>query len=233
MRLAAPLIGLASSLLLLSLLVATSAAADPVRYEFDSGFVTITASVGGVDIGGPVSADLDGIQVTIDEDTPELVSLALSAPGPIEMTFDPDYLGYTSATIEDLSLTGGSGLLASLGSPAPNVEEYFFLVDPLTVNAVVSADGTTPALVDVPVSGEAPASGSLFVASDLNQLSLSGITIGAFQPEGIDVPPLVLKADFVFSGSPIPEPSAALLFAVGFATVAARRRGRPGENARI
>jgi len=215
-------------LLLIPFAFATSALADPVRYEFESGFVTLTASVGGVDIGGPVTADLDGIQVTVDEDVPELVSIALRAPGPIHMSLSPDHLGYTSIVISDLGLSGGSGLLAQVGTPAPDVTEYFFLVNPLVANAIVSADGTTPALVEVPGSGGGPGSGSLFIASALNQLSLSGITIGLFEVEGFDAP-IELKADFVFSGSPIPEPGAALLFALGFATLALRQR-RPHSS---
>lgn len=203
--------------------VAPRALAAPVQYLFDSGFVTITASVGGVDIGGPVTADLNGLQITIDEDVPELVSIDLTAPGPIDLSLSPDYLGYTDVTIESLALSGGSGLLVQV-TPGPPISEYFFLVDPLVADLVVSAQGSgVPPLVSVPISGQAPGSGSLFIDADLDQLSLSGITIGAFAPFGDQTAPLVLKADFVFSGSPIPEPSAALLFAFGLLTVGARR----------
>lgn len=198
--------------------VATPALADPIEYLFDSGFVTLSVSVDGVDIGAPVTALLSGTQVTIDEDLPELVSLQLDASGPIGMHFDTPYAGYEDIVIDSLSLSGGSSLLVSL-DPGPPTAEYFFLVDPLAIDLVVSADGSSP-LVSLPVHTEAAASGSLFVSSELNQLSLSGITLGAFNPFGTDAPPLVLKADFVFSGSPIPEPNAALLFLVGALTLA-------------
>ena len=55
------------------------------------------------------------------------------------------------------------------------------------------------------------------------------LPIGEFAPLGVDTPPLVLKADFIFSGSPIPEPGAALLFAVGIVTLTA---GRSAARAR-
>jgi hypothetical protein len=164
---------------------------------------------------------LSGTQVTIDEDTPELVSIQLDATGPIDIVLSSPYLGYTDVVIESLSLSGGSGLLVNL-DPGPPTAEYFFLVNPLAVDLVVSADGSSP-VVSVPIGTSAPASGSLFVASDLDQLSLSGITLGAFDFGGGALP-IVLKADFVFSGSPIPEPSAALLFLVGSLTLVGGRR---------
>jgi hypothetical protein len=208
-------------LALVALLVAGPATASPIQYDFTSGFVTLTATVGGIDISAPVTAALDGIQVTIDEDVPELVSLELTSAGPIDLVLASDYLGYGAITIESLAMSGSSGLLVAV-DPGPPVE-YFFLVDPLLVELVVSAAGM-PALVSVPVSDETAGSGSLFVAADLNELTLSGITIGAFNPLGAGTPPIVLKADFAFSGSVIPEPGAALLFAAGFAAVAARRK---------
>ncbi len=208
---------------LATLVVASSAIAVPVQYLFDSGFVTITASVGGVDIGGPVTTALDGIQVTIDEALPELVSIDLTAPGPIDMNLGPG-IGYTELTIENLAISGGSGLLF-LVSPGPPASEYFFLVDPLVVDVIVSAEGGgLPPLVSVPLSSSPAGSGGIFVTQDINELSLSGITIGSFAPIGSSMDPIVLKADFVFSGSPIPEPSAALLFAAGLLTLGARMR---------
>jgi len=198
---------------------ATPALADPVRYDFSSGFVTLTASVDGVDIAGPVTASLSGTQVTIDEDTPELLSIQLDATGPIAIAFASPYAGYDEVVIDSLSLSGGSGLLVPL-DPGPPAAEYFFLVDPLSIELVVSGDG----FAAVPIGGDAAASGSLFVDSSLNQLSLSGITLGSFGPFGDELSPIVLKADFVFSGSPIPEPSAALLFLAGALTLAGRMR---------
>ena len=202
-----------------ALLFAAPSFAAPIRYEFDSGFVTLTASVGGVAIADPVTAALMGTQVTIDEDpmSPELVSIQLDVAGPVPITLTSAYAGYDEIVIESLSLSGSSGLLVQLSSGPPTAE-YFFLVNPLAIDAVVSADGPPP-IASLPIGTDAPASGSLFVASDLNQLSLSGITIGSFDL-GVGGAPLVVKADFVFSGSPIPEPNAALLFLVGALTMA-------------
>ncbi len=209
-----------------ALLFAAPSFAAPIRYEFDSGFVTLTASVGGVAIADPVTASLSGTQVTIDEDpmAPQLVSIQLDVAGPIPIVLTTPYAGYDDIVLESLSLSGSSGLLVPL-TPGPPTAEYFFLVNPLAIDAVVSADGPPP-IESLAVGTEAPASGSLFVSSELNQLSLSGITIGSFAPFGVDSPPLVVKADFVFSGSPIPEPNAALLFLVGTLTLTSWTRSK-------
>ncbi len=212
---------LAACAALLSLALASPSLAAPIRYDFSSGFVTLTASVGGVIITDPVTAALDGLQVTVDEDAPELTSIELTATGPISIAFSPAYLGFSEVTLESLSISGSSGLLVPL-TPAPPSAEYFFLVDPLDVELVVSGSGSTE-LVSAPISGSGPGSGSLFITPELQELSLSGITLAELQIAGQEVSPLVLKADFVFAGSPVPEPTAALLFAIGMTVVSASR----------
>ena len=211
------------SLALLALAAAPASAA-PVQYDFDSGFVTLTASVGGVDISPPVTTDLVGTQVTIDASVPELVSLELDAIGPISLALPSPFAG--DLVIESLSLSGSSGLLVPL-DPGPPAE-FFFLVDPLAIELVVQ-DPSAPPFTSMPIAiaTESAASGSLFVSADGSELSLSGITLGVLDLDlgvGSNVDPLVLKADFVFSGSPIPEPSAALLYALGALTLACGRR---------
>ena len=215
---------LACSLVVLAALAFTSSAnATPIQYLFDSGSVTLTASVGGGNISAPVTADLDGLQTTIDEAAPELVSIGLTASGPIVLDLSPAYLGYTTLTIDSLSLSGGSTPLTLVGA-GPPASEYFFAVNPLTFDLVVSAVGPMVSpLMSVPLSGEAPGSGSLFVDPGLNQLSLSGITIGNFTPLGPPSQSIVVIADFNFSASPVPEPSTALLFVTGFLAITARR----------
>ena len=206
---------------LAGLLAADPSVAAPIRYDLTSGFVTLTATVGGVDITDPVTAALDGLQVTVDEDAPELSSIDLTATGPISLAFSPAYLGFSEITIESLSISGSAGLLVPV-TPGPPSSEYFFLVDPLDVTLVVSGSGSVE-LVSTPVSSDAAGSGSLFITPSLQELSLSGITLAALQPVGANTSPLVLKADFVFSGSPIPEPGAAMLFAIGVTVISAGR----------
>jgi hypothetical protein len=195
---------------------------SPVVYDFDQGFVTLTVSVEGTPISTPVTANLVGTQVTIDETASDLASIELVAKGPITITLDKPWEGFSKLVIEILSLSGESGSLTKVDEGV-STTEYFFLVDPMTTEALISADGDPP-LKSIPFLGQAPASGSLFVSSKLNQLSLSGITLVGLLPLESKGPVLGLKADFVFSGTPVPEPSTAMLFAAGLVAIAVRGR---------
>ena len=84
-----------STLSLVGVLVAPStASAVPVQYDFQAGFVTLWATVGGTTLIDPQDVSLDGIHVTVDTATNELVDLQLTAPGPIPIkparVFCPD-----------------------------------------------------------------------------------------------------------------------------------------------
>ena len=50
-----------------ALFVASAASATPVTYYFDSGDITITATVNGGQVAGPVTVPLNGVSVTVDE----------------------------------------------------------------------------------------------------------------------------------------------------------------------
>src|SRR5215468_3715477 len=81
-------------------LFAVSAQASPITYTFTSGQVTITATVAGSPVAGPVTVPLSGTSVRVDESALVLsrIDLAIGTTGNIAIS--PAYLGYTSVNID-------------------------------------------------------------------------------------------------------------------------------------
>ena len=92
-------------------LLPLSAAALPVTYAFTSGSVTITATVSGGLVSGPVTVPLTGISVTVDEGALTLNSIQLSMGSTGSVAISPTYLGFTSINIDFATLTASSGTL--------------------------------------------------------------------------------------------------------------------------
>ncbi len=205
-------------------LFAVSAQASPITYIFTSGQVTITATVSGSPVAGPVTVPLTGTSVRVDEGALVLsrIDLAIGTTGAIAIA--PPYAGYNSVNIDFATLTAINGTL-SLFDPGPPAG-YNYSIGPVTVAGQFDATNTNPLLNlnNKPFGFSNPsASGTLFVDTNV-ALALDGITIGSIDPDGPGgVPPLVLKGDFQFEGT-IPEPGTALLMGLGLAAVAARRR---------
>jgi hypothetical protein len=216
------------------LFTSQAARAVPVQYDFEAGFVTLSATVGGDALIDPITVALTGLQMTVDTATNAVLSMELIAPGPIDLVLNQEYAGYDAMTIEHLALTGSGGSLVQT-DPGPPAE-YFYLVNPLDMELTLSASG--PAPPDGPIDDETfvsptVASGTLFIDDAIQTLNLSGITIGFFGPFDGEREPIVLKGDFVFDGkesNPIPEPTAALLFSIGLIVVADSSRRRKARG---
>lgn len=218
---------LCSSLLLATLaLFAVSAQATPITYSFTTGSITITASVAGNPVAGPVTRPLTGTSVRIDEGLLVLnrIDLAIGSSGAIAIS--PAYLGFTSINIDFATLTAINGTLSQFdfGSPAG----YNYSIGPVNVAGQIDVTNVNPflSLNNSPFGFSNPsASGTLYVDTNAS-LVLDGITIGSIDPDGAGpAPPLVLKADIIFEGA-VPEPGTAMLLALGLAGIAARgRRG--------
>lgn len=215
---------------LLALALPGVALAIPVSYLFDQGQVTLTGTVGGAQILGPTTLDLNGVQVTLDTDVPELVSIQLTSNDAITLPLGGGYAGATQISISSLSLEGANGLLSLIDVGPP--QQYFYLVSPVDVDLVVSTDGPNALTDELLETTNPSATGTIFLDEVLGQLDLDGITLGAIGPFGSEALPIVLKGDFTFSGqremaTPVPEPAAAVFFACGFwaVTSAVRRRG--------
>ena len=203
------------------LLAASAAGAAPVTYPFTSGSVTLAATVAGSAVMAPATFALDGVQVTVDESALALSSFEFTLSDATLVLTTP-YAGYDTIHLDFASITASAGAL-TLIPPPDDPQEYAFSVSPVTVSGQIDATGSSPAITDSPFAFTNPsATGSIFVGSAPGGgiLTLDGITLGAIQPAGA-AEPLLLKADITFTGntSAVPEPTAALLFAVGSVVV--------------
>lgn len=206
-------------------LIAASAQAAPITYLFTSGSVTITGTVGGSPVAGPVTVALTGSAVQIDEPTTlNYLLLSIGTSGSISIA--PPYLGFTSINIDFASLSAFGGTL-SVFDPGPPAG-YNYSIGPVYVSGQFDAVNVNPFLsvTDQPFGFVNPsASGTLFVDTNV-ALALDGITIGSIDPDGPGgMDPLVLKGDFLFEGV-VPEPGTAILLALGLAGIAVRNRRR-------
>jgi hypothetical protein len=220
---------LACTLLVLLTFASSAAQAIPVQYDFNSGFVTLSATVGDDQLIDPLDIPLAGIQVTLDTDTNEILSMEFVVPGPIDLTLNQPLAGYDMITIERILMTGTAGTLTQVDPGPPT--EYFYVADPVDVELTLSADGPAPfygPLVNEVFTTTTVASGTLFIDDIANTLNLSGITIGIFGPFGDEELPVVLKGDFVFSGdaNSVPEPTTTMLFSIGLIAMASSSRRR-------
>jgi hypothetical protein len=212
-------------LLAATLLFAASVEAAPIVYVHSGGQVTVTASVGGVDIAGPVVITTSGDYVRVDEGLLQITNIELET-GPSVSIPVGGYGGFTSMNIDfaSLSATGGTLALFDPGPPAG----YNYSFTNVLISGQFDADNTNPLLdvSDAPFGFLNPsASGQIYVATGV-AIALDGITLGSIDPDGPGpLLPIVLKGDFIFNGV-VPEPGTAILLGVGLAAVGARRRSR-------
>jgi hypothetical protein len=212
-------------LLAATVLFAASAQATPIVYTHVSGQLTVTASVGGVDIAGPYVIPTSGDYVRIDEALLQITNLELDFGSSGAIPIGGSYGGFTSIDIDFLSLSAINGAL-SLFDPGPPAG-YNYTIPNVGVAGQFDAVNANPFLSvsNVPFGFMTPsASGQVYVASGV-AIALDGITLGSVDPDGPFGPlqPLVLKGDFLFNGV-VPEPGTAMLLGLGLAAVAARRR---------
>lgn len=208
------------------LFVASAASALPVVYFFQSGDITISATVLGNTVAGPVTIPLNGVSVTIDESALTVNSISFTSGPTGLVSISPSYGGYTSINLDFASITATAGSL-TLVDPGPPAE-YGFNAPVVSVAGQFDAINTNPFLNlnNVPFGfANFSATGTIF-ADGNSQLELNGITLGQIDPDGPGGnPPLVLKADINFTG--VPEPGTALLLGLGIAGLAGvRRSGR-------
>jgi hypothetical protein len=206
-------------------LFAASAQAVPITYLFTGGQVTITATVGGNPVAGPVTVPLTGSAVQVDEPTTlNYVLLSVGTSGSIAIS--PSYLGYTSINIDLASLSAFGGTISLFDPGPPN--GYSYSIGPVNVAGQFDAVNVNPFL---DINNQAfgfsnpSASGTFYVDTNV-AIALDGITLGSIDPDGPGgVDPLVLKGDFLFEGV-VPEPGTAMLLGLGLIGIASRNRRR-------
>ncbi|HVN75289.1 MAG TPA: PEP-CTERM sorting domain-containing protein [Thermoanaerobaculaceae bacterium] len=209
---------LSGSLLVAAVLVgmAGSASATPVVYNFLTGTVHLTGTIGASSVLN-TTINLNGTQVTFDTSPLNLPSFQ-----------------FTTGAVGPLALTGvATGEFLSLSSLSVVPDVTYGLLAPITGSnpynfAVGKVDATATSVVGTglvnfgptTVTGVNAALSGLITLGGGGQLNLNGITIGPFNTP---VGNMTLKADVTFLGI-VPEPGTALLVGSGLIAVAANRR---------
>ncbi len=204
-------------------LSSTAAMALPATYVLDSGTATLTVVLDDGNatnvLTGMTSFNvaLDGSHVVFDATASAngtLLSMVLTAAGPINLDLDQNVVALDTLTITNSMLTndvGATALLSSLNS---------FVIDTL-MSADVSGvfpDTTTFGPIVGLQSQTSGASGTLGVSGNQLMLGIFGINIATFaQTASSDpnAPAVIVKADFNFIGTLVPEPGTALLLGLG------------------
>ena len=108
----------------------------------ESGDITITATVNGGQVAGPVTVPLNGVSVTVDEAALTLDAINFTSGSSGSVAISPSYLGFTSINIDfaAITATGGSLTLVDAGPPA----EYGYSIGPVMVSGQFDAVNTIP-----------------------------------------------------------------------------------------
>jgi hypothetical protein len=196
---------------LVALAGAAAANAAPVTYDFTSGFITLTVSVGGVnELTGATNIPLTGTQVTFNSGSPaSLTSFQFADSGSSSITLSgTGPLNGEVVTVQGLNVVPD----AIYSSTATGSNPYNFTAGKVDATGMYSWSG--------PVTGSA----AMFmgVTNSINgqitlggtdSLQLTGITLETFMFDGSVV---TLKGDVVFVGvAPVPLPPSILLLAFG------------------
>ena len=187
--------------------------AAPVTYDFTSGYVTLSADVGGVDYL-PAGAEISfsGTQVTFDSASLTVPSFQFLESGSQTLTLTgPGALSGEKVTISGLdvnpaALYSSSAFLSGSG--------YGFTAGQIDASGMYSLAGSVTR-ASTAFSGVNNSLNGTISLGGTNMIQLTGVTLGTFSVAGQTV---TLKGDIVFEGAtPVPLPDAAWLLASGLA----------------
>lgn len=211
--------------LLLGLLAGGAATAAPITYFFTSGSAQVTATAGATPIVNE-TIGLDGIFVTFDPMTPEVIDFSITAPQTAPLSTINDYGDYDTIVIESAVITPGGGFSNFFITPT-GPTSWSFLVGPVDVAGVYSASHTSgvplPAMnIPVPFVGSTFLNGT--IDTDSMTFELVGVTLAELSGAGFgESEDLIVKADLTWTGA-VPEPGTALLLTTGLIGMSTMRR---------
>jgi hypothetical protein len=207
--------------------LAASPAAATSTYAITGGEIILTASAGGSFLSDPVSIPADGETLRLDltPGSEEIVSISLTGSGPQSVALTPPIGGYDTLRVDSVALGGGPGTLTEIGPVPPDVE-FFALVEDLVLDVSFALEGA--ALPDDPGDVMIPlgtGTAQLFVSLSGDDVTFTGFAIADYSHPDFATP-ITVKVDFDVTAVLIPEPSGAIVFALGLLPVArAVRRG--------
>ncbi|HEU4431596.1 MAG TPA: hypothetical protein VFT98_22745 [Myxococcota bacterium] len=195
------------------LLAPAGALATPVAFGLDAGLLNVQLLQNGAVIGNAEGV-VTGGQVTFDPANGQISALSLAGAGAVLASALP---GAHNALEFSVSIALGDGFSSSSGT---GTRPYVLELGPLSVSfAGVLLDVNPPVTAEpLQVASELTTdsvAGVAYVSDETGlQLVLRGVRLGEIR-SGDDV--FELRADVKFWGSPVPEPSLALLLAASLA----------------
>jgi hypothetical protein len=211
-------------------LVATSAAATPVAYLFDSGDAHISMTrTGDNSLVAEFDLDLTGTFLEFDTTGGTLEDLEITVGTSAPITLLQVWGGFDTFVIESASITPGIGY-SSIFSSMTGPSSYAFLVGPLDIAGVYSASlstGPPPSPVtNIPLPFTTRPFLNGTIDTDLVTLELLGLTLSELDGASFgETDDLVVKADLTWVGEvSVPEPSTGALVLAGLGWLASRRR---------
>jgi hypothetical protein len=207
--------------------LAAAPAAATSSYAITGGEIILTASADGSFLTDPVAIPVDGETLRLDltPGSEEIVSISLTGAGPQSVALTPPIGGYDTLRVDGVALGGGPGTLVEVGPVPPDVE-FFALVEDLVLDVSFALEGAAlpddPGTVMIPLG---TGTAQLFVSLSGDEMTLTGFAISDYSHPDFAAP-ITVKVDFDVTAVLIPEPSGAIVFALGLLPVArAIRRG--------
>jgi len=166
---------------------------------------------------------LDSGQVEVDFGSLQLNLVSVSAPGPGVVN-----LGGIN-NWDSVTFTGASFSSTAPGALTMNTPTNFNYGVPVRVLADLALDpvGPDPVVVLNDFSADSAATGTIIALNGNYSLdiTLAGVVLGMLQdPVNQTAPPVLVKADFHFTASQVPEPALSILLALAGAIPLALRR---------
>lgn len=208
--------------LALALVWASPASAAPVTYVFTSGSAIVTADTfpSGTSVVAPTPAlPLSGTFVEFDDMVPSLLDfeITLAPTGPIPVL--GGYGGFSTFEILTATLEPDVGFSATVTPLGPGTFSVSASGVHVVADYLASPPPTGPIAIDFPTTF----TGTIDIVAmtlELDEFSLALIP-GASLGEAED---LLVKADVMFTGTVVPEPTAGLLILAALGTLVARAR---------